>query len=384
MNAPSISERLPGGLAAPALLDSLPDGAYITDCDRRIVYWNTAAERITGWPSRDVVGRTCFDGILAHEDKDGHRLCGQEYCPLHRSIVTRSPSCEPLLVYAQSKSGRRVPVEVSVAPLRDAAGEVVGGIELFRDMTDGVRDLLRAQRIQRSALDCALPTDPRLEIHHRYQPHGIVGGDFFRVERVGADHYVVLLADVMGHGVPSALYTMQLRSLWEDHRSELGSPAGFLTGLNQRLSKLVGDVGYFASAVCVRYNAATGAVACARAGHPAPLLLPCASDADGFGSAQPALGMFPEVAYTEVTTKLGVGEGMLLFTDGAVEVSNAAGEALGSAGLAGLIGEQTGGLRRGIVSLAELEAQLLRFCGGLHLADDLTLLMLTRLAPTMS
>ena len=77
---------------APELLNLLADGAYITDTDRRIVFWNQAAQRITGWGAAEVVGRRCQENILVHVDKDGHPLCGHEHCPLHRSIVTGQPS----------------------------------------------------------------------------------------------------------------------------------------------------------------------------------------------------------------------------------------------------------------------------------------------------
>ena len=88
---------------ARLILDSLGDGVYVTDVDRRIVYWNRAAEQITGWSMHDMVGRHCFDSLLSHVDKDGHQLCGNEYCPLHRSIVTGAGSGVPL-VFAQGKT----------------------------------------------------------------------------------------------------------------------------------------------------------------------------------------------------------------------------------------------------------------------------------------
>ena len=72
------SDSVLSGLPTPALLNSLADGAYITDVDRKILFWNHAAERITGWPAQEVVGRTCHDNLLVHEDKDGHPLCGKE------------------------------------------------------------------------------------------------------------------------------------------------------------------------------------------------------------------------------------------------------------------------------------------------------------------
>ena len=75
-----------------SIVDSLSDGVYVCDLDRRITYWSRAAERITGWAAADVLGRQCFDNVLCHIDKDGHLLCGEEYCPLHRSIVTGTGS----------------------------------------------------------------------------------------------------------------------------------------------------------------------------------------------------------------------------------------------------------------------------------------------------
>ena len=99
---------------APELMNLMADGAYITDTERRIVFWNQAAQRITGWTESEVVGRSCYDNILVHLDKDGHSLCGHEHCPLHRSIVVGQPSPEPLLVFAMHRTGARIPVEVTV------------------------------------------------------------------------------------------------------------------------------------------------------------------------------------------------------------------------------------------------------------------------------
>ena len=99
-------------LGAAAVLDALSDGVYVTDCERKILFWNEAAQKITGWKREEVVGRSCWDDVLVHIDKDGHRLCGHEFCPLHRSIVTGKRSGAPLTVFAQTRSGERVPVEV--------------------------------------------------------------------------------------------------------------------------------------------------------------------------------------------------------------------------------------------------------------------------------
>ena len=374
----SSTAAWPAGLATPELLHSLADGVYITDLNRRILFWNHAAERITGWPASEVTGKSCFDDILAHVDKDGHALCGHEYCPLHRSIVTGQASTESVLVFARHRSGGRTPVEVSVAPIRDATGQVIGGIEVFRDLTESMQDQLRAKTIQEMAMNCPLPEDPRVEIQVRYQPREIVGGDFYRIERSGADEYTMLVADAMGHGVAAALYTMQLRALWDDHRADLESPARFMGVVNERLHVLVREAGYFATGVCAAYDAASGQLRCVRAGHPAPLLFRAGGSIEPVGRSQPALGMFAGSQYQETAVQLEPGDALLLFTDGAVELFDAAERELGIEGLKRLVREQAGGQAGAGFQVDKLEEQLLRFSNQIHLPDDLTLIKLRR------
>jgi two-component system phosphate regulon sensor histidine kinase PhoR len=114
---------------------SVSDGIYLTDKDRRIILWNPASETITGYSASDVLGSKCSDNILCHIDKNGRSLCESDLCPLYRSIQTGIPSDKPLLVYALRKDKSRLAVEVSVAPLFSEDGEVIGGIEVFRDVT---------------------------------------------------------------------------------------------------------------------------------------------------------------------------------------------------------------------------------------------------------
>src|SRR5579859_6066196 len=99
----------PTDLPIAEVLNSLPDGVYVTDTHRRILFWNQAAERITGWRKEDVVGKYCSDNVLAHLDKDGHPLCGCDLCPLHRSMVTGQPSTESMVIFAHCKSGITAP-----------------------------------------------------------------------------------------------------------------------------------------------------------------------------------------------------------------------------------------------------------------------------------
>jgi len=120
------------------VFDQIKDGVYITDPDRRILFWNKGAEEITGYSKEEVLGKKCADNLLVHSDLAGNKLCSTDLCPLHKAISCQEASEEPLIVKALHKNGSRVMVEVSLAPLYSASGELVGGIEIFRDVSEKI------------------------------------------------------------------------------------------------------------------------------------------------------------------------------------------------------------------------------------------------------
>ena len=97
------------------LLDNLTDGVYFVDRERRIVYWNKAAERITGFSKSEVIGCRCLDNILTHVNEEGGNLC-HSGCPLAQTIEDgKSRKAD---VFLHHKDGHRQPVLVGVAPVR--------------------------------------------------------------------------------------------------------------------------------------------------------------------------------------------------------------------------------------------------------------------------
>jgi len=136
-----------------ALLDNLHEGVYFVDTDRRIQFWNKAAERISGFTRDEVVGTRCADDILVHVDLCGNSLCRAE-CPLSdcmRDGVSRTAD-----VFLRHKDGHRVSVRISTAPLRDAKGAVVGGLEVFEDATAVMSAFEEVEANRRQALVCPL------------------------------------------------------------------------------------------------------------------------------------------------------------------------------------------------------------------------------------
>ncbi len=128
-----------------AIINSANEGIYVTDRERRFQMWNEAAASISGYTRGDIVGKLCYENILCHTDHDGQELCFSR-CPLQKAIE-QGAAGGPEIVYLRHRNGRRVPVEVRTAPIRDSSGEIVGGVEIFEDVTERLdRERLLVER----------------------------------------------------------------------------------------------------------------------------------------------------------------------------------------------------------------------------------------------
>jgi PAS domain S-box-containing protein len=356
---------------ATVILDSLGDGVYVTDLERKITYWNKAAERITGWVRADIVGRQCFDGILCHVDKDGHQLCGKEHCPLHRSIVTGIGSECPL-VFAKKMDGQRVPVQVTVAPIRNASGEIIAGVEVFRDISPAFRDLEKAKAIQSISLQNDLPQDTRIHFSTHYIPHDVVGGDYYGIKQLDKDHYGFFLADVMGHGLAAALYTMHLSSLWDRYCSLLKTPSAFARKIGNELNRIVRGGEAFATGICGLVDASRQEVRFAGAGNPPALLIHASGEFEQVECPGLPFGLMEDAPYDDTALPLQPGDRLLFFSDGAIEIHNAENTILGVDGLIAIL-KRLGYPDSGIQGTA-LEEELLKYSNSIRLEDDLSLI----------
>lgn len=352
------------------ILDSVNEGVYVTDASRRIIYWSKAAERITGWPAEQIVGKHCYDDVLCHVDKDGHQLCGKEHCPLHRAIMTGSSSTVPIIVLAKTRNGNRVPLQVSVSPLKDVDGQIIGGVENFRDLSGEFADIDRARKIQQLALQVNLPADPRIRFATHYIAHDVIGGDYYAVTALDEDRYGLLLADVMGHGVPAALYTMFLSSIWQSQQHLLGEPARFVQAMNDQLHFLIQEDEPFAVALYCLVDLKARQLRLVGAGNPGPLLIRSDGQREQLEVSGVPLGMLEGMAYDEIMVTVAPGDCILFFTDGAVEATDAAGQQLGIDGLMRIL--QDVGYPASGPAFEAVETRMLAVSDRIRFDDDVT------------
>jgi PAS domain S-box-containing protein len=117
------------GVSRPtdAILESISDGVFTVNPKWRVTSFNRAAEKITGTPRAEAIGRLCSEVFRCS-------MCESE-CALKRTMKTGKPVIGRA-GYIINASGSRIPVSVSTAALRDADGRIVGGAETFRDMSE--------------------------------------------------------------------------------------------------------------------------------------------------------------------------------------------------------------------------------------------------------
>jgi len=110
------------------ILDSIAEGVFTVDHQLQVTSFNKALEKITGYAAEEVLGRSCSE-IFCTE------LCGSENCPMAQAIITGiGPNKNNISII--SKDGRTVPVSLITTALVDDQGNVIGGVETIRDLTE--------------------------------------------------------------------------------------------------------------------------------------------------------------------------------------------------------------------------------------------------------
>jgi PAS domain S-box-containing protein len=108
------------------ILDSIADGVFTVDRNWKITSFNAAAETITGWKKEDAIGKFCGD--VFHSS-----ICGKS-CAIAQSLYSGKPVPNRSITIGNI-DGRRIPVSICASPLTDHEGNIIGGVETFRDLS---------------------------------------------------------------------------------------------------------------------------------------------------------------------------------------------------------------------------------------------------------
>jgi PAS domain S-box-containing protein len=339
------------------VLEVLNEGVVIADdSNRRILFANSRFVEMTGRPRHEMIG---FDPSHFYSSQEWDFLTQQT------DVALRAGPNRFVFVLPR-KDGSRLPVIISSRTLENSGSRF--GILTFTDISEQVRaeDELRSANVKLQKRQMEIEEDLRLaarvqnslaprsqvwdtmSVDAFYQPVHSIGGDIALVNSRDHEHLSLLVCDVSGHGIGSALVANRIYSETTAHLRS-GMPfIDMFAELNRFLLEDIGSSGLFVTVAAARIAAHRRSMVFAGAGHPPAMLARRGQNPLLLESRSMVLGALPEAV--DVTTSLEVqlqpDDRIVLYTDGITEVFNSRGEMLGIEGVREIV-RQTSSLPPG-------------------------------------
>jgi serine phosphatase RsbU (regulator of sigma subunit) len=203
-------------------------------------------------------------------------------------------------------------------------------------------ELVSARRIHETCLP-APQLSGSVRFNYSYEPMREIGGDllFAHISKDRPEILTLIIIDVMGHGIGAALTVNRLFGELERIFGEQPefTPAAVLQALNRYVFLTLAKHGIYATAVCLKIDAAQAVVTWAGGGHPEPLLRRKDATIIPLPSQSAMLGIDANDAFIvqEDTLPFHAGDALVAYTDGAEEARNEAGRKIGKEGISSLI-----------------------------------------------
>jgi serine phosphatase RsbU (regulator of sigma subunit) len=246
------------------------------------------------------------------------------------------------------------------------------------------RELAEARLHQLSMLPVEFPVDPDvIDIHATSDPALEVGGDLYDVFEVKPGVLCVAIGDVAGKGAAAGLFMARTRSLlragtlqFQAIAGRVPRPSEIAALLNEELCKN-NPQSTFVTLFLGFLDTASGELCFCNAGHIPPLAIAGGQARAIVNEAEPALGILDMLMFSDHTVTLGVGETLLLTSDGLADMLNSASELYGDARIqaeiAGMPDATAADLVNGLISAART------FADGTPQFDNITLVAIRRL-----
>jgi serine phosphatase RsbU (regulator of sigma subunit)/anti-sigma regulatory factor (Ser/Thr protein kinase) len=240
------------------------------------------------------------------------------------------------------------------------------------------RELEIAKTIQRSLLPKSIPRLSGYGLAGFCESAHQVGGDFYDVIKINDETVLLVIADVMGKGIPAAMFAAILRSLLRAVPEWMSQPAALLARVNRLLFEELSGVDMFITAQLVYVDSRARRITTASAGH-CPVLLAVDSEGNVKSIAPEGLplGILPETTFSNHTEVLPKNSRILLYTDGLTEARNSAGEFFGQERLIKWLKRSPQAGKTAEDLKDELAAELMTFQASSTLSDDQTFLIMT-------
>jgi len=348
-----------------AIFETLNEGVLIADDCDKVVFVNSVFEEMTGISGEEIVGRDAVHDFYSPED----------YAIIQeRRTKTRQTGRSREEFFLPRKDGTRVPVIMNARVIEDPDGRQFA-IVTFTDITEQKtaeaqlraantqledrhkeieEDLVLAARVQQSLAPKSVIWGA-IQVEAFYHPVRTIGGDFGLVSPLDEEHLNLLVCDVSGHGIGSALVANRIYS---ETMTQLqnGAPLGdMLRQLNSFVMRNIGSSVFFFTLAAARVDRSGRRMIFAGAGHPPVMVVQPGEEPRLLESRSMVLGALPQAVAEEATldVDLRAGDRIVLYTDGITDVFDSRGEMLGVEGVQKFVRETAllpfGEMKQGIL-----------------------------------
>jgi phosphoserine phosphatase RsbU/P len=347
------------------ILETLNDGVVIADESDQILFVNTVFEEMTGFSRSQIIGWNARQLYHRAEEFAFAQALNQKAKEMGRAREE---------FFLPTKDGGRLPVVVglramhlpdggrfSIVTLTDISEQkrteeklraAIAGLEKYQ--RDIEQDLLLAARVQQS-----LAPEPflwgALRVDTFYQPAHTIGGDFGFVRPSKDEHLNLLVCDVSGHGISSALVANRMYSETVTLLGNRAPLADVLRRLNSLVIRNIGTPGFFFTLAAARIDRGGRTMEFAGAGHPPAMIVQPGAEPRLLRSRSVVLGMLPDAVDVDATLyrELEYADRIVLYTDGLTDVLDSRGEMLKVEGLQNFVRETAllpfGEMKQGIL-----------------------------------
>jgi PAS domain S-box-containing protein len=330
------------------ILETLNEGVVITDDCQHVLYANECMERLIGMPRSGLVGKT---PAAFYQGEDLERLERE----IARQQTQGQNRYESFLPHS---SGTRVPVIVSARLIEDPDGRAFSvitftditeqkqaerslreaNVQLARRAEEIEQDLKLASRVQQSLAPKALEWG-RVAVETYYMPVLTIGGDFGLVTPHSGDHLDLLVCDVSGHGISSALMANRIYTETVSLLRRGTEPGKLLRALNRFVVQQIGISGFMFTMVAARLDESGRRLTFASAAHPPALWLSASGKLRQLEAKSTILGALEDAVPDDASEEfeLSPGDRLVLYSDGLTEVWNQKDEMLDVGGLTEIV-----------------------------------------------
>jgi PAS domain S-box-containing protein len=308
-------------------VEQTADSIVITDRNGLVEYVNPAFEITTGYPLTEIRGQSLR-----------FLKSGMQDAAFYKKLWTSILSGETVrqTIANRKKSGDIYFAEQTITPMRDSAGKITNFVSVIKDITEQKKlqeqqmQMELARSVQQQFYQIDPPKIEGYDLAGASFPADATGGDYFDFVPLQQSRMGIVIGDVSGHGMSSALLMVALRAYLRAFALNSSNVGEILSMLNSTLKSDL-EPGRYATLAFYSLNPATRSFVYANAGHVPGYILNASGEVrQSLDSTDVPLGLMPNHIFNPgINLSLNPGEILVLLTDGILEAEKPSGESFG-------------------------------------------------------